>query len=80
VYRNPHKDKINRGFNINKETLAIDPGENIFETIYNKGRVTCFMWEAGSDIICHLSWMQKDRDNKVNSMDSVNGKKRSLCA
>jgi hypothetical protein len=36
----------------------------------------------GKDIrhhLRHLSWMQKDRDNKVNSMDSVNGKKRSLC-
>jgi transposase len=81
VYRNPHKDKINKAwFNINKETLAIDPGGNIFETIYNKGTGDVFYVGEGlgSDIrhhLRHLSWMQKDRDNRVNSMDSVNGKK-----
>ncbi len=77
VYRNPYKDKINKAwYNINKETIAIDPGVNIFETIYVKGTGDVFYVGEGlvSDIRYHLgesSALQKARDNEVNKMASV---------
>ncbi len=63
-------------YEINKETIAIDPGVNIFETIYIKGTGDVFYVGEGlgSDIRYHLgesSALQKARDNEVNKMESV---------
>ena len=77
VYRNPDKDKINKAwYDINKETIAIDPGVNIFETIYAKGTGDVFYVGEGlgSDIRFQLrvaSNLQSERDKVVNENPSV---------
>jgi hypothetical protein len=77
VYRNPHKDRINKAwYDINKETIAIDPGGNIFETIYIKGTGdVLFVGEGlGTDIGHHQrvsAKLHRARDNEVNVLESV---------
>jgi hypothetical protein len=85
VYRNPYKDRINRAwYEINKETIVIDPGVNIFETIYIKGTGDVFYVGEGlgSEIRYHLRYsstnLQKERDKEVNKMDSVIEKNRDI--
>jgi hypothetical protein len=77
VYRNRHKDRINSAwFDINKETLVIDPGVNIFETIYIKGTGDVFFIGEGlgTTIKYHLNMssnLQTKRDVAVNLLESV---------